>query len=178
MTAGCIVHEIDTTTPVEIKSDKNMHVTIYYTLDGTKPEVTKRPGFGENSTLKYSGPICLPEDKVSVKALAITRDGRESAIVTKLFLVEYVPSNEPPSTEDNEENFLKEYERGLPRQSQRPGLGPLLRSPCLHIVLRHWYIHKKYIVNIIEAIRPEGVWYMANILRLWAVLRYNETPGL
>lgn len=44
------------------------------------------------------------------------RDGRESAIVTKLFLVEYVPSNEPPSTEDNEENFLKEYERGLPRQ--------------------------------------------------------------
>ena len=48
-------------------------VTIYYTLDGTKPEVTKRPGFGENNTLKYSGPIRLPEGKVSVKALAITR---------------------------------------------------------------------------------------------------------
>lgn len=44
------------------------------------------------------------------------RDGRESAIVTKLFLVEYVPSNEPPSIEDKEDNFLKEYERDLPRQ--------------------------------------------------------------
>ncbi|XP_071244475.1 double zinc ribbon and ankyrin repeat-containing protein 1-like isoform X2 [Salvelinus alpinus] len=70
----------------------------------------KRPGFGENSTLKYSGPICLPEDKVSVIALAIT------SLVTKLFLVEYVPSDEPPSIEDKEENFLKEYEGGLPRQ--------------------------------------------------------------
>uniref|UniRef100_A0A8C8JMN7 Double zinc ribbon and ankyrin repeat-containing protein 1 n=1 Tax=Oncorhynchus tshawytscha TaxID=74940 RepID=A0A8C8JMN7_ONCTS len=104
MAAGCIVvpliipiripppgkakHEIDTTTPVELKSD-TQDVTIYYTLDGTKPEVAKRPGFGENNTLKYSGPIRLPEGKVSVKALAITRDGRESAIVTKLFLVEY-----------------------------------------------------------------------------------------
>uniref|UniRef100_A0A4W5P6R9 Double zinc ribbon and ankyrin repeat-containing protein 1 n=1 Tax=Hucho hucho TaxID=62062 RepID=A0A4W5P6R9_9TELE len=84
MAAGCIVvpliipiripppgkakHEIDTTTPVEIGSD-TPDVTIYYTLDGTKPEVTKRPGFGENSTLKYSGPIRLPEGKVSVKAL-------------------------------------------------------------------------------------------------------------
>ncbi|XP_023838869.1 double zinc ribbon and ankyrin repeat-containing protein 1 [Salvelinus sp. IW2-2015] len=131
MAAGCIVvpliipiripppgkakHEIDTTTPVELKSD-TPDVTIYYTLDGTKPEVTKRPGFGENSTLKYSGPIRLPEGKVSVKALAITRDGRESAIVTKLFLVEYVPSNEPPSIEDKEDHFLKEYERDLPRQ--------------------------------------------------------------
>ncbi|XP_021423980.2 double zinc ribbon and ankyrin repeat-containing protein 1 isoform X3 [Oncorhynchus mykiss] len=131
MAAGCIVvpliipiripppgkakHEIDTTTPVELKSD-TQDVTIYYTLDGTKPEVTKRPGFGENNTLKYSGPIRLPEGKVSVKALAITRDGRESAIVTKLFLVEYVPSNEPPSIEDKDDNFLKEYERDLSRQ--------------------------------------------------------------
>uniref|UniRef100_A0A8C7UDM6 Double zinc ribbon and ankyrin repeat-containing protein 1 n=1 Tax=Oncorhynchus mykiss TaxID=8022 RepID=A0A8C7UDM6_ONCMY len=132
MAAGCIVvpliipiripppgkakHEIDTTTPVELKSD-TQDVTIYYTLDGTKPEVTKRPGFGENNTLKYSGPIRLPEGKVSVKALAITRDGRESAIVTKLFLVEYVPSNEPPSIEDKDDNFLKEYERDLSRQN-------------------------------------------------------------
>ncbi|XP_055762264.1 double zinc ribbon and ankyrin repeat-containing protein 1-like isoform X1 [Salvelinus fontinalis] len=39
-----------------------------------------------------------------------------SSLVTKLFLVEYVPSDEPPSIEDKEENFLKEYEGGLPRQ--------------------------------------------------------------
>lgn len=50
-----------------------LDVTIYYTLDGSKPEVVKRPGFGESSTLKYSKPICLPDGKVSVKAVAVTR---------------------------------------------------------------------------------------------------------
>ncbi|XP_013986605.1 double zinc ribbon and ankyrin repeat-containing protein 1 [Salmo salar] len=153
MAAGCIVvpliipiripppgkakHEIDTTTPVELKSD-TPDVTIYYTLDGTKPEVTKRPGFGENSTLKYSGPIRLPEGKVSVKALAITRDGRESAIVTKLFLVEYVPSNEPPSIEDKEDNFLKEYERDLPRQEMGTANGSGDASLKLQVPKTYW----------------------------------------
>ncbi|KAL1006200.1 hypothetical protein UPYG_G00069160 [Umbra pygmaea] len=104
---GKAKHEIDTITPVEIKSD-SPDVTIYYTLDGTKPEVRKRRGFGENKTLKYSGPIRLPEGKVSVKAMAVTSDGRESAIVTKLFLVDYIPSKELPSSEENKE---KEYEQ-------------------------------------------------------------------
>uniref|UniRef100_A0A3P8ZGK3 Double zinc ribbon and ankyrin repeat-containing protein 1 n=1 Tax=Esox lucius TaxID=8010 RepID=A0A3P8ZGK3_ESOLU len=112
---GKAKHEIDTTTQVEIKSD-TPDVTIYYTLDGSKPEVTKRQGFGESNALKYCGPICLSAGKVTVKALAVASDGRESAIVTKVFLVEYMPSKELPSVEDNEE---KEYERNLPRQVLR-----------------------------------------------------------
>ncbi|XP_067115297.1 double zinc ribbon and ankyrin repeat-containing protein 1 [Osmerus mordax] len=109
-------HEIDTTTVVEIKSD-TLDVTIYYTLDGSKPEVVKRPGFGESSTLKYSKPICLPDGKVSVKAVAVTRDGRESAVVTKLFLVEYVPPSEALSTDDKEENVLKDHELGIKQET-------------------------------------------------------------
>ncbi|KAJ8002397.1 hypothetical protein DPEC_G00179710 [Dallia pectoralis] len=111
---GKAKHEIDSTTPLEIKSD-TPGVTIYYTLDGTKPEVTKRQGFGENNTLKYSRPIFLSEGKVPVKALAITSDGRESAIVTKVFLVE---KKEPPSSEDNEE---RECEPDLSRRKTENG---------------------------------------------------------
>ncbi|XP_019907818.3 double zinc ribbon and ankyrin repeat-containing protein 1 isoform X2 [Esox lucius] len=116
---GKAKHEIDTTTQVEIKSD-TPDVTIYYTLDGSKPEVTKRQGFGESNALKYCGPICLSAGKVTVKALAVASDGRESAIVTKVFLVEYMPSKELPSVEDNEE---KEYERNLPRQEMGTEIG-------------------------------------------------------
>ncbi|KAG2467122.1 DZAN1 protein, partial [Polypterus senegalus] len=103
--------QIDSNTPIEIKSD-TPDVTIYYTLDGTKPEATKRPGYGENSTVKYQNPITLPDGKVVVKALAVTSDGRESAVVTKCFLVEYVEP-EPLSLEDDEENFLKDYAKQI-----------------------------------------------------------------
>ncbi|KAL2086079.1 hypothetical protein ACEWY4_017138 [Coilia grayii] len=103
MTAGCVAapliipirvpppgkgkHEIDTATPVEIKSD-TPDVIVYFTLDGTKPELTRRPGLGEGSTVRYSAPVCLPAGKVTVRALAVRSDGRESAVVTKVFLVE------------------------------------------------------------------------------------------
>ncbi|XP_036400366.1 double zinc ribbon and ankyrin repeat-containing protein 1 [Megalops cyprinoides] len=120
---GKAKHQIDTTTPIEIKSD-TQNVTVYYTLDGSKPEVVKRPGFGENSTLMYSGPIHLPEGKVSVKALAVARDGRQSAVVTKLFLVDYLPSDKPESTEDNEDNFVKEYARDISKQESDEGCSP------------------------------------------------------
>ncbi|XP_035376748.1 double zinc ribbon and ankyrin repeat-containing protein 1 isoform X1 [Electrophorus electricus] len=84
-------HEIDTATPIEIKSD-TPDVTVFYTLDGSKPEVRRRPGFGDGGTLKYAEPIRLPSGKVPVRAVAVTSDGRESAVVTKVFIVEYVPS--------------------------------------------------------------------------------------
>lgn len=38
----------------------------------------------------------------------IFRDNRESGIVTKVFIVEYVPPEMDSSDEDNDENFLKE----------------------------------------------------------------------
>ncbi|XP_076841146.1 double zinc ribbon and ankyrin repeat-containing protein 1 [Brachyhypopomus gauderio] len=84
-------HDIDTTTPIEIKSD-TPDVSIFYTLDGSKPEVWRRPGSGDSSTLKYTEPIRLPRGKVNVRAVAVTSDGRESAVVTKVFTVEYIPS--------------------------------------------------------------------------------------
>ncbi|KGL73766.1 Double zinc ribbon and ankyrin repeat-containing protein 1, partial [Tinamus guttatus] len=104
---GKTKHEIDTNTPVEIKSD-TPEVTIYYTLDGSKPELTRKRGYGEHSTLKYKEPIVLPVGKITVKALAVTKDCRESAIVTKVFLVEYKPPNTPFSGEENDKNFLKD----------------------------------------------------------------------
>ncbi|NWX92470.1 DZAN1 protein, partial [Nothoprocta pentlandii] len=93
---GKTKHEIDTNTPVEIKSD------------GSKPEVARKRGYGEHNTFKYKEPIVLPVGKITVKALAVTKDCRESAIVTKLFLVEYKPPNSLFSDEENDKNFLKD----------------------------------------------------------------------
>uniref|UniRef100_A0A8C3SBI6 Double zinc ribbon and ankyrin repeat-containing protein 1 n=1 Tax=Chelydra serpentina TaxID=8475 RepID=A0A8C3SBI6_CHESE len=104
---GKAKHEIDTNTHVEIKSD-TPDVTIYYTLDGSKPELFRRPGYGEHNTFKYKGPVTLPDGKITVKALAVTKDCRESTIVTKVFLVEYEPPNILFVDEDNDENFLKD----------------------------------------------------------------------
>uniref|UniRef100_A0A4W3I324 Double zinc ribbon and ankyrin repeat-containing protein 1 n=1 Tax=Callorhinchus milii TaxID=7868 RepID=A0A4W3I324_CALMI len=108
-------HEIDTNTPIEIKSDTS-DVDIYYTLDGNKPQQLKKSGYGENSTLKYRAPFTLHDGKITVKALAITGDGRESGIVTKVFLVEYVSSNAVETLEDDGENFLKDCVQKLSGQ--------------------------------------------------------------
>ncbi|NXQ78774.1 DZAN1 protein, partial [Nyctibius grandis] len=89
-------HEIDTNTLIEIKSD------------GSKPELTKKPGYGEHNTFKYKGPIILPLGKIMVKALAVTKDCRESTVVTKVFLVEYKQPNILFSVDDNDKNFLKD----------------------------------------------------------------------
>ncbi|KFV80280.1 Double zinc ribbon and ankyrin repeat-containing protein 1, partial [Struthio camelus australis] len=104
---GKAKHEIDTNTLVEIKSDTPA-VTIYYTLDGSKPELIRKPSYGEHNTFEYKQPIMLPVGKIMVKALAVTKDCRESAIVTKVFLVEYKPPITPFSGEENDKNFLKD----------------------------------------------------------------------
>uniref|UniRef100_A0A8D0FMR0 Double zinc ribbon and ankyrin repeat-containing protein 1 n=1 Tax=Strix occidentalis caurina TaxID=311401 RepID=A0A8D0FMR0_STROC len=98
-------HEIDTNTLIEIKSD-TPEVSIYYTLDGSKPELIRKPGYGEHNTFKYKGPIILPVGKIMVKALAVTKDCRESTVVTKVFLVENKQPNILFSVEDR--NFLKD----------------------------------------------------------------------
>ncbi|XP_078505081.1 double zinc ribbon and ankyrin repeat-containing protein 1 [Lissotriton helveticus] len=107
---GKAKHEIDTNTLVEIKSD-TPDVILYYTIDGSKPDLFRKAGYGENSTLKYKKPFTLPDGKVTVKAVAVTRDNRESGIVTKVFLVEYEPPQAVSSDEDDEENFLKELSK-------------------------------------------------------------------
>ncbi|NWY51283.1 DZAN1 protein, partial [Chionis minor] len=93
---GKAKHEIDTNTLVEIKSD------------GSKPELIRKPGYGEHNTFKYKGPIILPVGKIMVKALAVTKDCRESAVVTKVFLVEYKQPNILFSVEDDDKNVLKD----------------------------------------------------------------------
>ncbi|XP_051831827.1 double zinc ribbon and ankyrin repeat-containing protein 1 isoform X3 [Antechinus flavipes] len=104
-------HEINTNTFVEMKSD-TPDVIIYYTLDGSKPELLlKRKGFGENNTFKYTGPITLPDGKIQVKAKAVSRDCRESGIVTKIFQVDYEPPSITSFQEDNDENIHKNFEK-------------------------------------------------------------------
>ncbi|KAM6163777.1 double zinc ribbon and ankyrin repeat-containing protein 1 [Rhynchocyon petersi] len=103
---GKAKHEIDSSTLLEMKSD-TPDVSIYYTLDGSKPEFLKRIGYGENNTYKYTKPITLPDGRIQVRALAVSKDCRQSGIVTKVFQVDYEPSN-AVSSEDNVESMLKD----------------------------------------------------------------------
>lgn len=48
-------------------------VNIYYTLDGSKPDFLKKVGSGENNTFKYVKPITLPDGKIQVKAVAVSK---------------------------------------------------------------------------------------------------------
>ncbi|KAH0514685.1 Double zinc ribbon and ankyrin repeat-containing protein 1 [Microtus ochrogaster] len=99
-------HEIDTNTLLEMKSD-TPDVNIYYTLDGSKPDFLNKVGSGENNTFKYIKPITLPDGKIQVKAVAVSKDCRQSGIVTKVFQVDY----EPPklvSPEESVEGFSKQ----------------------------------------------------------------------
>ncbi|XP_073792513.1 double zinc ribbon and ankyrin repeat-containing protein 1 isoform X4 [Danio rerio] len=102
---GKAKHEIDSSTPVEIKSE-SPDVRVLYTLDGSKPELTKRPGFAD-STLKYTEPVRLPVGKVYVKAMAVSIDGRQSAVVTKVFVVEPSASDERELNAHDEDDSVK-----------------------------------------------------------------------
>ncbi|TRY62376.1 hypothetical protein DNTS_006566 [Danionella cerebrum] len=100
---GKAKHEIDSCTPVQIQSE-SPDVVVLYTLDGSKPELQKRPGSGA-STLKYSQPVLLPVGKVSVKAMAVSMDGRLSAVVTKMFIVEQSTSVNPELNTETGDGF-------------------------------------------------------------------------
>ncbi|XP_056303971.1 double zinc ribbon and ankyrin repeat-containing protein 1 [Danio aesculapii] len=102
---GKAKHEIDSSTPVEIKSE-SPDVSVLYTLDGSKPELMKRAGFAD-STLKYTEPVRLPVGKVYVKAMAVSIDGRQSAVVTKVFVVELSASDERELNAHDEDDSLK-----------------------------------------------------------------------
>ncbi|XP_029904105.1 double zinc ribbon and ankyrin repeat-containing protein 1 [Myripristis murdjan] len=108
MPAGCIMtphivplrlprpgrarQHIDTGTPVEMKSD-SPEVQIYYSLDGSQPAASA-------GSRKYSRALLLPPGRVCVRAVAVSSDGRQSAVVTKVFSVESVDSNEPKSMKE------------------------------------------------------------------------------
>ncbi|NWR47497.1 DZAN1 protein, partial [Regulus satrapa] len=92
---GKAQREIDTNTLIEIKSD------------GSKPELNRKPGYGAYNTLEYKGAIKLPVGKIMIKALAVTKDYRESSIVTKVFVVEFQQPSILFPVEDDDKNFLK-----------------------------------------------------------------------
>ncbi|XP_032804470.2 double zinc ribbon and ankyrin repeat-containing protein 1 [Petromyzon marinus] len=112
---------IDSNTYIAIKSD-TPEVLIYFSVDGSKPELLKKPGHNEMNAMKYKGPFTLNEGKRTVKAMAVTRDGRESGVVTKVFLVEYAAPQHLAGPEDNAENFLLEYQADLGKTETLEGL--------------------------------------------------------
>uniref|UniRef100_A0A672N4K3 Double zinc ribbon and ankyrin repeat domains 1 n=1 Tax=Sinocyclocheilus grahami TaxID=75366 RepID=A0A672N4K3_SINGR len=67
--------------------------------------MVKQPGFGDR-TLKYTEAIRLPVGKVSVRAMAVSTDGRQSAVVTKVFIVAPSPSDEQDLTPGHEDDNL------------------------------------------------------------------------
>ncbi|XP_077427074.1 double zinc ribbon and ankyrin repeat-containing protein 1 isoform X3 [Vanacampus margaritifer] len=70
-------NHIETSTLVCIQSDTT-DAWLFYTLDGSKPGSSGR---------RYLSPFLLPSGRVCVRALAATSDGRQSATVTKVFVV-------------------------------------------------------------------------------------------
>uniref|UniRef100_A0A671V022 DZANK-type domain-containing protein n=1 Tax=Sparus aurata TaxID=8175 RepID=A0A671V022_SPAAU len=96
-------NHIDTNTPVSIQSD-TPGVLIFYSLDGSRPAAAQRGPAG--SSRKYSEPVLLPAGRVSVRAVAVTSDGRESSTVTKVFSVELVDSNLKENVDDLLQIFI------------------------------------------------------------------------
>ncbi|NXX45346.1 DZAN1 protein, partial [Tricholaema leucomelas] len=101
--------EIDTSTFIEIKSD------------GSKPELIRKPGYGDHNTFKYKSPIILPVGKIMVKALAVTKDCRRSTVVTKVFLVEDKQPSILCSVQGSDKNFLKDVTMQWNFFSEREG---------------------------------------------------------
>ena len=59
---------------------------IFYTINNQKPDPFQK--YGEKYTYKYKAPFTLTPGNVTIKALAMSKDGsNHSAVVTKLFFV-------------------------------------------------------------------------------------------
>ena len=77
---------IDAGTKIEISCD-TPGTHIYFTIDGS------RPGESSRSTRKYKQPFALPAGRYTVRAVAVTLDGRESSVASKTFNVTSVKSS-------------------------------------------------------------------------------------
>ncbi|KAK5873297.1 hypothetical protein PBY51_018348 [Eleginops maclovinus] len=84
-------NHVDTQTPVSIHSETPSS-QIFFSLDGSKPEPEHR-----GRSRKYSGPLLLHAGKVTVRAVAVSRDGRRSSMVTKVFIVDLADPNRKQS---------------------------------------------------------------------------------
>ncbi|XP_040303738.1 double zinc ribbon and ankyrin repeat-containing protein 1 isoform X4 [Herpailurus yagouaroundi] len=164
-------HEIDNNTLLEMKSD-TPDVNIYYTLDGSKPEFLKRIGYRENNTFKYTKPITLPDGKIQVKAIAVSKDCRQSGIVTKVFQVGYEPPN-AVSSEDNVENILKDSSK---QELKNGFVGSKLRKKCKNAENKQGWN-----VNLRKS--PSMTWQDEDLevgertdSKTWKDLRFSESP--
>ncbi|XP_030275110.1 double zinc ribbon and ankyrin repeat-containing protein 1-like isoform X1 [Sparus aurata] len=122
-------NHIDTNTPVSIQSD-TPGVLIFYSLDGSRPAAAQRGPAG--SSRKYSEPVLLPAGRVSVRAVAVTSDGRESSTVTKVFSVELVDSNLKENVDDllqsDQQSSAQRPSEGTSSSAESPA-GSSLRPP-------------------------------------------------
>ncbi|XP_019317970.2 double zinc ribbon and ankyrin repeat-containing protein 1 isoform X4 [Panthera pardus] len=164
-------HEIDSNTLLEMKSD-TPDVNIYYTLDGSKPEFLKRIGYRENNTFKYTKPITLPDGKIQVKAIAVSKDCRQSGMVTKVFQVGYEPPN-AVSSEDNVENILKDSSK---QELKNGFVGSKLRKKCKNAENKQGWN-----VNLRKS--PSMTWQDEDLevgertdSKTWKDLRFSESP--
>ncbi|XP_035493594.2 double zinc ribbon and ankyrin repeat-containing protein 1 isoform X1 [Scophthalmus maximus] len=118
-------NHIDTNTPVCIQSD-TPDVLIFYTLDGSNPAAAQRGS--ACSSRKYREPILLPAGRVSLRAVAVSSDGRQSSTVTKAFSVDLLESNESKRAEDHflqgDGQHLTEGKPGSPENSAGSTLHP------------------------------------------------------
>ncbi|KAK3092414.1 hypothetical protein FSP39_002533 [Pinctada imbricata] len=118
---------IDSNTKIELSTEGKQEVSIYYTINGTKPNPFPKVGV-EKCTMQYMGPFTLPAGKQTVKALALSKDGmRESNVVTKIFEVEFVPV--PHTTpEDDDLGFQEEIDREKAKLSVKRSTQKFLMS--------------------------------------------------
>ncbi|XP_012583533.1 PREDICTED: double zinc ribbon and ankyrin repeat-containing protein 1 isoform X2 [Condylura cristata] len=155
-------HEIDNNTLLEMKSD-TPDVNIYYTLDGSKPEFLRRIGHGENNTFKYKKPITLPDGKIQVKAIAVSKDCRQSGIVTKVFQVDYEPRNTVLS-EDMEN--LKDPSK---QELKNGFIGSKLRKKCKDAENKlDWSVSLRKFPDLEVGERTDP--------KIWKDLRFSESP--
>ncbi|XP_059186997.1 double zinc ribbon and ankyrin repeat-containing protein 1 [Centropristis striata] len=112
-------NHIDTSTPVSLHSE-TPGVQIFFSLDGSRPVVVVAQRGSSGSSRKYSKPILLPAGRVAVRALAVSSDGRQSSVVTKVFSVDLVDSED---RKWSKEDFL--------RSDQQPQFEPSENSSLL-----------------------------------------------
>ncbi|XP_035993602.1 double zinc ribbon and ankyrin repeat-containing protein 1 isoform X1 [Fundulus heteroclitus] len=115
-------NHIDTRTLVSIQSGTSTHlliikldsagVRIFFTLDGSKPVEGQRRSGGRSRM--YTDPILLPAGRVAVRAVAVTRDGRQSSVVTKIFSVDQAESD---TTTEDKEDGLQTYQQHQSEES-------------------------------------------------------------
>ncbi|XP_033102666.1 double zinc ribbon and ankyrin repeat-containing protein 1-like [Anneissia japonica] len=109
-------NQIDTNTLIEIKSDSDGSA-VYFTTNGNKPAPFNKL---DKSTIRYKGPFLLNKGKRQIKSIAVSSNGlRESDVVSKTFMVEYVPPEVDTNNEDDDQSFIMDTRRSSRNQSRR-----------------------------------------------------------